>query len=122
MADEDPRLTLVAEACLALPEAERSSGGQHTAFKVRGKTFVYFLVDHHGDGRIALNFKAPPGENTRLAASEPGRFYIPAYVGPKGWVGLDLEAAEPNWPEIARFVADSYTLIAPQKLAALVRV
>jgi predicted DNA-binding protein (MmcQ/YjbR family) len=121
MANEDPRLDQIAAACMALPETEQISSGQYSSFKVRGKTFVYFLVDHHGDGRVAINFKVPPGENSRLAAADPVRFYIPAYVGPKGWVGLDLLAAEPDWDEIGRFVTDSYALIAPRKLAALAR-
>ena len=52
-------------------------------------------------------------------ASEPERFFVPKYVGPKGWVGvrLDLRAA-PDWDEMAEMIAESYCLIAPKRLAA----
>ena len=55
------------------------------------------------------------------APSDPDRFFVPKYVGPKGWVGvrLDLRAA-PDWDEMAEMIAESYCLIAPARLAALV--
>ena len=106
--------------CLALPGAEATSQtGQHTAFEVRGKKFAYHLVDHHGDGRVALCCKAPPGMQDALVASDPARFFVPPYLGPRGWIGLDLDAAALDWGEIAALVTESYRLIAPKRLAAL---
>ena len=101
---------------MALPEVTQA-GDQHAAFLVRGRTFVYHLVDHHGDGRIALNLKVAAGENEALVASDPERYFIPAYVGPRGWVGLDLEAVAPDWDEVRALVVGSYKLIAPKTLA-----
>lgn len=104
--------------CLALPEAT-GRGDQQRTFQVRGRTFAYLLDDHHGDGRIAPCCKAPPGENAALVASDPGRFSLPSYVGPKGWVSLRLDLAEVDWDEVAELVLDSYLLVAPRQLAAL---
>jgi phosphoribosylglycinamide formyltransferase-1 len=104
---------------LALPEAEASSRtGQHTAYTVRGKKFAYFLNDHHGDGRIAMQCKAPPGEQGRLIALAPDRYFIPPYMGQHGWVGLYLDRGRPDWAEVERLLVDAYLLLAPKKLAA----
>jgi YjbR len=67
----------------------------------------------------ALCCKAAPGENAELVASDPVRFYLPSYVGPKGWVSLRLDLGEVDWGEAAELVLDSYRLVAPRRLAAL---
>ena len=116
MAD-DPRAHVQA-ICLALPETT-AAGDQQLTFQVRGRTFAYYLDDRHGDGRIALCCKAAPGENAELVASDPERFYLPSYVGPKGWVSPRLDLGEVDWGEAAELVLDSYRLVAPRRLAAL---
>lgn len=116
--DVDRRLDRIAEVVRHLPEAERTPlTDQHTAFTVRKKTFAYHLIDHHGDGRVALCCKAPPGENTALIAGDPVRFFLPPYVGPRGWVGLDLDAAAMDWDEVRGLLTESYRLVAPKTLA-----
>jgi hypothetical protein len=60
------------------------------------------------------------GENARLAAADPVRFFIPPYIGAKGWFGLDMDAAEVDWKEIERLVRASYRLVAPKSLATRV--
>lgn len=93
--------------------------GDHAGFKVRKKTFGYFLNNHHGDGIVAVCFKMAQGDNARLVALDPSRFYLPAYIGPKGWIGLRLDVGKIDWDEVADFVGDSYRLVAPKRLAAL---
>ena len=122
--DEPPPPTGVAplvltEICLALPEAERTYTGQHARFLVRGKTFAYYLVDHHGDGIVGITCKAPPGAAEAMIASDPTRFYRPDYLGPRGWVGLRLDHEPVDWTEAAELLADSYRLIAPKRLSSL---
>jgi hypothetical protein len=109
----------VAETCLALPEAIEETMNQHAAYLVRNKKFAYYLDDHHGDGRLAVNCRAEPGENEALVAEDPVRFYIPPYVGPRGWVGLYVDLDDVDWDEVAELVADSYRLVAPKRLSAL---
>ncbi len=109
--------------CAELPEAEERTGGhdtRHLAFTVRRRTFGYFTNDHHGDGRLALICKAPPGEQTALVAAEPDRFFVPPYLGHRGWVGLWLDGIEPDWAEVRELLVESYCLSAPARLAAAV--
>lgn len=119
---EDSRLARLSKICLALPEAGREVHGQHAAFLVRKKTFAYFLNDHHGDGIVAVTAKVLPGDNQALVAAQPKRFYLPAYIGPRGWVALRLDIGKVDWEEVAELVAGSYRLAAPKRLAALVKI
>ena len=117
---EDRRLARLTKICLALPETTRECCGQHADFHVRKKTFAYFLNDHHGDGMVAVACKVLPGDNAALAAANPERFYLPAYIGPKGWVALRLDVGHVDWEEVAELVGTSYRLVAPKRLAALI--
>jgi hypothetical protein len=117
---EDPRLTRVSEICLALPEATRQDLGSHASFLVRKRPFAYFLNNHHGDGIVSIACKALPGDNSALVAAQPDRFYLPAYIGPRGWVALRLDVGNPDWQEVSALITGSYCLIAPKRLAASV--
>ncbi len=101
--------------CLALPEAvERETWGDPT-FRVRDKIFA---MEKRGDGRVSIWCKAPPGSQQVLTGADPERFFVPPYVGAKGWVGMRLDR-KPDWDEVAIVVRRSYRLIAPKKLAVL---
>ena len=117
----DSRLTRVSKICLALPETTREDCGRHAGFHVRKKTFAWFLDDHHGDGIVAISCKVLPGDNSALVAAHPARFYLPAYMASRGWVALRLDTRKIDWDEVAELVTTSYRLIAPKKLAAVLR-
>ena len=107
----------VREVCLSLPEAtERPSRGSPD-FRVREKTFATFVVNHHGDGRIALWLRAPAGAQALFTESEPDYFFVPPYVGPRGWLGVHLDRGL-DWGRIAEQVHDAYVEVAPRSLAA----
>ncbi|HXA07871.1 MAG TPA: MmcQ/YjbR family DNA-binding protein [Bryobacteraceae bacterium] len=112
---EDSRLKRVTEICLALPEAEREYNGRHAAFRIRKRVFAYYLNDHHGDGIVAISCKVLPGDNAALASSDPKRFYLPAYIGPRGWVALRLDVGEVDWDEVKELVTHSYALVGPKR-------
>jgi predicted DNA-binding protein (MmcQ/YjbR family) len=118
---EDSRLTRLTEVALALPEATRQIYGSHAQFQVRKKTFAYFLDNHHGDGIVAITCKVLFGENKALAEAQPRRFYLPAYIASKGWVALRLDVGKIDWDEVRELLLGSYTLIAPRRLAELVK-
>jgi predicted DNA-binding protein (MmcQ/YjbR family) len=101
----------VSAVCLALPEATRELKGGHASFQVRKKVFAYFLNDHHGDGIVSVCARVLPGDNQRLVNSDPAKFYLPAYIGPRGWVGLRLDAGEVDWEEVEELVTGSYQLV-----------
>jgi predicted DNA-binding protein (MmcQ/YjbR family) len=117
-AAEEPRLARVTQICLALPEATREVMGSHAGFRVRKKVFAYFLNDHHGDGIVSVCARVLPGDNTALIAAQPERFYLPAYIGPRGWVALRLDRGAVDWKEVAELVKTSYQLVTPKRVAA----
>lgn len=104
-----------------MPEATRERMGRHAGFYIRKKTFAYFLDDHHGDGIVGITCKVLPGDNKALVASDPAKFYMPAYVASRGWVGLRLDVGEVDWEEVKELITHSYLLIAPKRLAAIVQ-
>jgi predicted DNA-binding protein (MmcQ/YjbR family) len=114
---DDPRLAPLTAVALDLPEAKRERGDRHATFRVRGRAFAYVLVDHHGDGIVGLVVKAPPAVAESLIDEEPDRFYRPAYVGHRGWVGLRLDAGEVDDDQVTGLVVESYRLCAPKSLA-----
>lgn len=113
----------LAKVCATLPDSELrpgGEGGRHIAYTVRAKTFAYFTEDHHGDGRVALMCKAPDGEQAALVAADPERFFVPPYLGHRGWVGVWLDRVRVDWAEAAELVTEAYLLTAPKRLAAMV--
>jgi hypothetical protein len=104
--------------CMALPETEeRPSHGAPTFFAGGKKTFVMFMDDHHRDGRLAIWCAAPPGVQSALVDEEPDRFFVPPYVGPRGWLGVRLDR-DVDWDEVAGIVEDGWRLVAPKKVLA----
>ncbi|MFI5044728.1 MAG: MmcQ/YjbR family DNA-binding protein [Acidimicrobiales bacterium] len=111
-------LTKVRGRCLGLPEAtERLSHGSPTFFVRDKKSFVMFLDDHHGDGRLALWCAAPPGVQELVIEQDGERFFRPPYVGHRGWIGLRLDV-DVDWDEVEGVVEDAYRTVAPKKLLA----
>jgi predicted DNA-binding protein (MmcQ/YjbR family) len=109
------RIDRLSALCLALPAATRNDTGDHAAFRTRGKVFAYLLDNHHGDGILSVCCKALPGDNQRLIDANPRRFYMPAYIGPRGWVGLRLDLPTVDWSEVKELIRGSYMLAAPKK-------
>jgi hypothetical protein len=113
---KDRVLEAVREICLALPEtSERPSHGEATFF-IRGKrSFASVWDSHHGDGRFALICAAPAGIQASLVEADSERFFVPAYVGHRGWIGVRLDRGFDR-DEIAGILEDAYAEVAPPKL------
>ena len=116
MADREHVLVRLREICLALPEtSERPSHGAPSFF-IRGKTcFLMLLDDHPGDGRFAVWCPAPPGDQQLLVDADPEKFFVPPYVGHRGWLGVRLDRGL-DWDEIRGIVEDAFCTVAPKKL------
>ena len=114
-------LTAVREICLGLPEtSERPSHGEPTFF-IRGRrSFATVWDSHHGDGRFALICAAPAGMQSALVEGDPERFFVPAYVGHRGWIGVRLDRGLDR-DEIAGILEDAYAEVAPLKLVEAAR-
>lgn len=123
--DDDPLLAKVREICLALPEAAEKISHGHPNFFTKKVFAVYGGVvkgDHAADTYSqAMLFKPDPAEREALLAD--ARFFVPAYYGPGGWLGINLrsrpEQAVPDWAEVAELADMSYRNTAPARLIAV---
>jgi hypothetical protein len=114
-------LERIRKICLAFPEtSERLSHGAPTFF-IRGKrAFLMVLTNHHGDGRFAIWCAAPDGVQQLLTDADPEKFFVPPYVGHRGWLGVRLDRGL-DWHELAGIVEDAYADVAPAKLVEAAR-
>lgn len=110
-----PSLTRVRTICLGLPEAHEVEAWGDPTFRVRNKIFAAHKI---GDGRESLWCKADQFERDALVEAQPNAFYIPPYVGPKGWIGIRLGAPNLDWKLVTDLIRQSFRLIAPKRLAA----
>ena len=102
----------------SLPEtSEKLSHGVPTFWGGK-KTFASFALNHHGDGRVALSRKVPPGMQEALVDSDPESFFVPPYVGPSGWVGIRLDR-KLSWDVIAGLLEEGWRMVAPRRAVAL---
>ena len=99
--------------CLTFPDAvERETWG-HPTFRVRNRIFA--TCGSNDDGQVTVAMKADPDEHgALLAMGKP--FFLPAYVGSKGWIGITVEA-HTDWSDVAELLTTSYCLIAPKHLS-----
>jgi hypothetical protein len=108
------QLRRVRRICAAMPECtEKLSHGEPTFF-VRKKVFAMYSNNHHNDGHIAVLIPAPPGLQAMLINTSPEIYFSPAYVGVRGWVGIDLDRIDDE--ELASHIREAWLLIAPKKL------
>ena len=114
------RRTRLLEICNALPEVVVEVAGEHLCFRIRKKTLGYYLFDHHGDGMIAFCCKSSLGEQRQLIREDPESFFVPAYLGSKGWIAIRLDLAGVDWDTVEELARRAYQALAPRKLASLI--
>lgn len=105
----------VRQVCLSFPEAEEIPSRGSPDFRVRGKTFATYVVNHHGDGHVAFWLRAPSGDQQTFVELDPENYFVPPYVGPKGWLGVELDKGL-KWGVIAQRVREAYVEVAPASL------
>jgi hypothetical protein len=109
----DEHIRRVRRLCAALPQTiEKLSHGEPTFF-VAKKVFVMFANNHHNDGHIAVWIPVPNGQQATMLKTEPSKFFMPPYVGVRGWVGVELDAIDDE--ELGEYILEAYRLIAPKK-------
>jgi hypothetical protein len=82
---------------------------------VRGKKTFVTYANHHHDDRLAFWCAAPLGAQETLVDADPERFFVPPYVGYRGWLGVYLDVPV-DWESVAAVVADAYRCVAPKRL------
>ncbi|WP_231638981.1 MmcQ/YjbR family DNA-binding protein [Sphingomonas profundi] len=114
--DPDAALLRIRDLCLGLPLADKTVSHGIPAFRVKGRMFAYFRHDHHGDGRTVVCVKTSGrDEQDMLIEADPGRYSWPAYIGPSGWIAIDL--ARPDWTLVEDRLRQSWRRAAPPALA-----
>lgn len=113
MADVVARVRAI---CLALEGVEeRASHGVPGFFA--GRQFAHVWPDgHHGDAGAQLWCAAPAGAQAALVAEDPDRFFVPPYVGARGWVGVRL-TGRVDWPRVADLVGQARDCVGPSRPA-----
>ena len=116
-----PRRNRLVKICESLPEVTSEVAGEtHLAFRIRKRIFGYYLFDHHGDGVIGFTCKSSLSEQRRLLKDDPNSFFVPAYLGSKGWIAVRLDLDEVDWDTVTELARRAYQETAPRKLAVLV--
>jgi len=105
------------DLCLSLPESTEKEAWGGPTFRVRDRMFAMYMDDHHGDGRVALWCNASDEARSALIEADPKRFFVPPYMGPRGWVGVRLDRRL-GWKRIAEIVEAGYRRAAPKRLVA----
>ena len=116
--DSDSAIQRLRELCLALPEAfEKEAWGECTFRVTGGSMFAMTDNHHHGSKHIAVWVKAPREVQEILVNADAKRFFVPPYVGSKGWLGVRLDY-KVDWEELAEILRDGYSMSAPKRLRA----
>ncbi|MGO9058953.1 MAG: MmcQ/YjbR family DNA-binding protein [Candidatus Binataceae bacterium] len=114
--DSNPGIVRLREICLALPEVfEREAWGECTFRVASGSMFAMTDNNHHGSGHLAVWVKAPEMVQEILVNSDPKRFFIPPYMGKKGWVGVRIDY-KVKWDQVAAILKDGYLMSTPHKV------
>lgn len=117
MLAEDPDLVLhrLRELCLALPDTGEKVSHGIPAFQVAGRMFAYFRHNHHGDGRTVVCVRTTGKEEQDLLIElDPDLYSWPAYIGPSGWISMNLAPADTDWTHIEARLRTSRDLAAPK--------
>ena len=103
--------------CLALPDATEKIAWGEPTWRVGGKLFAQMDTHHHGADHIAVWLPMPLGAQEALVEANAGQFFVPPYVGHRGWVGVRIDR-KPDWGVVAGLVEEAYRQIAPPRIAA----
>lgn len=94
-----------------LPDAtHRMSHGEVAWFVGKGRSARQFAMtwDHHHGDRNAVVFAAPPGAQQQLVSDDAEHYFVPPFVGSKGWVGMYLDVPSVDWDRVGLHLADAH--------------
>lgn len=116
--DYESDLARVRAICMAYPEAaEKLSHGSPAFFIEKGKVYAYVWHNHHNDGHTAVMVKTSGREEqTMLVEMDPDFYHVPPYLGPSGWIGMELNGDATDWERVEDRIAISWEMVAPRRL------
>ena len=116
LATADSRRSHLIKICESFPEVTVEPLNEHLKITIRKKTLAYYQFDHHGDGMISLACKSNPNDQRRMIRTDPETFFMPDYLGAKGWLGIRLDLAEVDWDTVTQSLQRAYQDLAPKQL------
>jgi hypothetical protein len=105
------RASTVRSFALSLPEAEERETWETATFRVRNKIFTMF-----DEKERHLWIKSTHDEQRALITMNPDAFFVPSYVGSKGWIGVVVSKADRG--EVEELITEAWRLTAPKRLVA----
>jgi len=119
LATAESRRSHLIKICKSFAEVSVEPVNEHLKISIRKKTLAYYQFDHHGDGMISLVCKSHPHDQRRMIRTDTETFFVPDYLGAKGWLGIRLDLAEVDWDTVTDSLRRAYQDLAPKSLAAL---
>ena len=113
MTIEPDRLARLRSLCLARDRATEKVAWGDPTWRIENRIFAMQKGNYSG-GRPSVWFKGADGAQAMLVDADPKRFFVPPYVGHKGWVGVYLDTPHVDWSELEHLISLSYQLIGGQ--------
>jgi hypothetical protein len=118
------QIDLIRELCLRYPDTEERSSHGEPAWFAGGKKMFAMFADHHHDDRLACWIAASRGDQHALVSADPLLWFVPPYVGTRGWVGVYLDTAATGapgspgdaWPQVSEVITDGWRIVAGRRL------
>lgn len=111
--DDGTAIARLRRLCLSMPGAmEKLSHGEPTFF-TPARVFAMFADNHHGDGRIAVWLPMGPGVQEALIEEAPDTYFRPPYVGPSGWIGVEMARVDDE--QLGSLIREAHNLIAAKE-------
>ena len=111
MSDEEP-FERVRRLCFDWPDVtERLSHGEPTWFHRDRRSFATGAPTITTTIASPSWLAAPPGARDPLVEAEPVRYFVPPYVGHRGWIGVYLDV-DVDWPVVEELIRNAYHTIA----------
>ncbi len=103
------QLARLRKLCLALPDAHEVEAWGEPTFRLQNKMFAMFASPgtHHGEGRTAVWIKSQFEDRELLVRASPEQYFVPAYMGPSGWIGAYLDK-NTNWIELENLLREGH--------------
>lgn len=101
--------------CLSLPESGEKEAWDDPTWRVGGRIYA-MQKGNSANTRPSLWLKVPKEDQAALIESGHGCYFVPPYVGHKGWIGVYLDDEALNLDSLDTLVEQSYRLIAPKRL------
>ena len=102
--------------CLSIPgTTEKLSHGEPTFFTPK-RVFAMFANNHHDDGHIAVWLPMAPGVQEALIEEAPEIYFRPPYVGPSGWIGVEMARVDDQ--QLGSLIREAFNLIRAKERGA----